>query len=112
MEDDGDVVDGSDDIYFSTNMYNMYSSTAGTDFESFCAPIGVPNNDPFFGGRKSCMNLVRFENILKHEKQSDMPGICCIVHCQKLENILKLWQVDKNIVSKHGGKHLICEVQN
>ena len=69
MEDDGDVVDGSDDIYFSTNMYNMYSSTAGTDFESFCAPIGVPNNDPFFGGRKSCMNLVRFENILKHESR-------------------------------------------
>jgi len=35
------------------------SSRAGTDFESFCAPIDVPPNDPFFGGRKSCMNLVR-----------------------------------------------------
>ena len=57
--------DDNNDIYLSTN---MYSSTAGTDFGSFCAPIDVPNNDPFFGGRKSCMNLVRFLNILKQSK--------------------------------------------
>jgi len=64
------------------NDIDCCSSTAGTDFESFCAPIDVPNNDPFFGGRKSCMNLVR---------STPAPALDCSVRYREQVNQLTHW---------------------
>jgi len=58
------------------------ASVAVSSFQSFCAPIPVPRNDPFFRGRKNCMNLVR---------STPAPALDCSVRYREQVNQLTHW---------------------
>jgi len=58
------------------------SSSAGINFQSFCDPIFVPGNDPFFRGSKTCMNLVR---------STPAPALDCSVRYREQVNQLTHW---------------------
>eukprot|EP00092_Neocalanus_flemingeri_P012666 GFUD01013650.1.p1 GENE.GFUD01013650.1~~GFUD01013650.1.p1 ORF type:complete len:825 (+),score=137.26 GFUD01013650.1:131-2605(+) len=58
------------------------SSSAGSDFQSFCDPIDIPRNDPFFQGRSTCMNLVR---------STPAPALDCSVRYREQVNQLTHW---------------------
>jgi len=58
------------------------SSSAGSDFDSFCFPITVPNSDPFYRGSKSCMNLVR---------STPAPALDCSVRYREQVNQITHW---------------------
>jgi len=58
------------------------SSSASTDFQSFCSPIDIPRNDPFFQGRSTCMNLVR---------STPAPALDCSVRYREQVNQLTHW---------------------
>jgi len=58
------------------------SSSSGANFESFCDPISVPRNDPFFRGSKTCMNLVR---------STPAPALDCSVRYREQVNQLTHW---------------------
>jgi len=58
------------------------SSNLAADFTSVCEPIPIPNNDPFFQGRKSCMNMVR---------STPAPALDCSVRYREQVNQLTHW---------------------
>jgi len=58
------------------------SSSAAADFTSVCEPIPIPRNDPFFQGRKTCMNLVR---------STPAPALDCSVRYREQVNQLTHW---------------------
>ena len=58
------------------------SNIAGSEFSSFCSPISIPSNDPFFRGQKSCMNFVR---------SSPGPALDCSLRYREQVNQLTHW---------------------
>ena len=55
---------------------------SGARADTFCAPIDIPANDPFFRGRKRCMNLVR---------SVPAPPLDCSVRYREQINQLTHW---------------------
>ena len=55
---------------------------SGAALDTFCAPIEIPRNDPFFRGSKSCMNLVR---------SVPAPPLDCSVRYREQINQLTHW---------------------
>ena len=55
---------------------------SGAALDTFCAPIEIPRNDPFFRGSKTCMNLVR---------SVPAPPLDCSVRYREQINQLTHW---------------------
>ena len=53
-----------------------------------CSPIRIPNNDPFWGGRKTCMNFAR---------SLSSPGLKCALESREQLNQITHWIDGSNI---------------
>ena len=58
------------------------SNSAGPEFSSFCSPISIPFDDPFFRGQKTCMNFVR---------STPGPALDCSLRYREQMNQLTHW---------------------